>query len=175
MVAKKTQPTRQRPRKVRGTAVFHEDDSLEFIPYAEGASTQKNVRTTRGAKLYDTTGEKSPLKVAYLTCPQDCADPYAEYLQQLDTLCSHLPSTTPRRLPERQRMLSEDGLECWLNQRQALLTFTGTISLSEHPLDWQAEVLRLMQLVVRRLPADDRFVRTLKKCLTQLNKARKDV
>ena len=37
------------------------------------------------------------------------------------------------------------------------MTFTGRIDLSRHSRDWQAEVLRQVQLVVRRLPASDRF------------------
>ena len=37
------------------------------------------------------------------------------------------------------------------------MTFTGTIDLSRHPRDWQAEVLRQVQLVVRRLPASEHF------------------
>jgi hypothetical protein len=37
------------------------------------------------------------------------------------------------------------------------MTFTGTINLARHPRDWQAETLRLVQLVVRRLPASERF------------------
>jgi hypothetical protein len=37
------------------------------------------------------------------------------------------------------------------------MTFRGTINLSKHSRDWQAEVLRQVQLVVRRLPASERF------------------
>jgi hypothetical protein len=37
------------------------------------------------------------------------------------------------------------------------MPFTGTIDLSRHPRDRQAEVLRQVQLVVRRLPASERF------------------
>jgi hypothetical protein len=37
------------------------------------------------------------------------------------------------------------------------MTFTGIIDLSRHSRDWQAEVLRQVQLVVRRLPASERF------------------
>ena len=37
------------------------------------------------------------------------------------------------------------------------MTYTGTISLSQHPRDWQAEVLKQVQQVVRRLPASDKF------------------
>ena len=52
-------------------------------------------------------------------------------------------------------------MECWLNEQKNMVTFTGTIDLSKHPRDWQAEVLRQVQLVVRRLPASERFNKTI--------------
>ena len=41
------------------------------------------------------------------------------------------------------------------------MTFTGTINLLKHCRDWQAEMLRLLQLVVRRLPASEKFNRVI--------------
>lgn len=38
------------PRTVRGTATIHEDDRIEFKPYAEGEPAQRNVRSTKGGK-----------------------------------------------------------------------------------------------------------------------------
>jgi hypothetical protein len=67
----------------------------------------------------------------------------------------------PEEQPVSQRVVSEDGLECWLNEEDAVLTFTGTIDLTRHCRDWQAEVLRQVQLVVRRLPASERFNKTI--------------
>jgi hypothetical protein len=55
------------------------------------------------------------------------------------------------------RMVAEDGLQCWLDTEKGKMTFTGTVDLSRHCRDWQAEVLRLVQLVVRRLPANEKF------------------
>jgi hypothetical protein len=54
-------------------------------------------------------------------------------------------------------VVSESGLECWIDEKKSELTFTGKIDLSKHSRDWQAEVLRQVQLVVRRLPASERF------------------
>jgi hypothetical protein len=42
-----------------------------------------------------------------------------------------------------------------------MLTFTGTVDLSKNSRNWQAETLRLVQLVVRRLPASERFNRII--------------
>jgi hypothetical protein len=63
----------------------------------------------------------------------------------------------PVRLPQELRVVKEQGLECWLDEGKNEMTFTGTIDLSRHSRDWQAEVLRQVQLVVRRLPASERF------------------
>jgi hypothetical protein len=60
-------------------------------------------------------------------------------------------------LPDSLRVVKEQGLECWLDEGKNELSFTGTIDLSRHSRDWQAEVLRQVQLVVRRLPASEKF------------------
>ena len=149
----------KRPRTVRGTATIHEDDRIEFKPYAEGESTQKNVRTCKGGKLFTTTSAKAPQQVAHLTCPADTPDAFAEYTAQLMRLgLKPRKSKTP---PAEQRLVNEDGLECWLDTAKGELTFRGSIDLSAHCHDWQAEVLRQVQLVVRRLPASERFNKTI--------------
>ena len=59
--------------------------------------------------------------------------------------------------PESMRVVKEDSLQCWLNATKCVVTFMGSIDLSRHSRDWQAELLRQVQLVVRRLPASERF------------------
>ena len=82
-----------------------------------------------------------------------------------DDSVSNLPFTICTALrteqPENQRVVCEDGLECWLDEAKGQLTFTGSIDLTRHYRDWQAEVLRQVQLVVRRLPASERFNKTI--------------
>jgi len=67
--------------------------------------------------------------------------------------------------------VNEQGLECWLNEKQGKLTFTGAIDLTRHNRDWQAETLRLVQLVVRRMPTCDSF----NKVINELKKGGKNV
>lgn len=146
--------TQPKPRKVRGTGIYL-GDGFTFKPSEEGQSSQRNVKTCKGGKTFETTSEKKPLKVAHLTCLADAADPYAEYIAQLGRL--GIKPKKPIEMPAEQRVVKEDGLECWLNEKKQLLTFTGCIDLARHPRDWQAEVLRQVQLVVRRLPASEKF------------------
>lgn len=143
-----------KPRKVRGTGIY-QGNGFTFKPSEEGQSSQRNVKTCKGAKTFETTSEKKPLKVAHLTCPADAADPYAEYIAQLERL--GIKPKKPVVMPDKQRVVSEKGLECWLDESKGELTFTGTISLTENCRNWQAETLRLVQLVVRRLPGNERF------------------
>ena len=146
--------SKPKPRKVRGTGTYM-GDGFTFTPYEQGEPTQRNVKTTKGGKVYETCSEKKPMKVAYLTCAADAADPWSEYTSQLKKL--GVKPQKPVALPDSLRVVSESGLECWIDEKKSELTFTGKIDLSKHSRDWQAEVLRQVQLVVRRLPASERF------------------
>lgn len=150
--------SKPKPRRVRGTGTYVGDE-FTFTPYEQGEPAQRNVKTTKGGKVYETSSEKKPLKVAYLTCAADAADPWSEYTSQLKKL--GVKPQKPFVLPESMRVVSEDGLQCWLNETKGELTFTGTINIAKHSRDWQAEVLRQVQLVVRRLPASERFNRVI--------------
>ena len=116
--------SKPKPRKVRGTGTYVGDE-FTFTPYEQGEPAQRNVKTTKGGKVYDTSSEKKPLK--------------------------------PQQQPDNRRVVAEEGLQCWLDESTNKVTFTGTIDLGKHSRDWQAEVLRQVQLVVRRLPASERF------------------
>ena len=146
--------TKPKPRKVRGTGTYMGDE-FTFTPYEQGEPTQRNVKTTKGGKVYETCSEKKPMKVAYLTCAADAADPWSEYTSQLKKL--GVKPQKPQQQPDSLRVVKEQGLECWLDEEKNEMTFTGKIDLSKHSRDWQAEVLRQVQLVVRRLPASERF------------------
>lgn len=149
-----TTNTKPKPRKVRGTGTYIGDE-FTFTPYEQGEPTQRNVKTTKGGKVYETCSEKKPMKVAYLTCAADAADPWSEYTSQLKKL--GVKPQKPQQQPDTLRVVAEQGLECWLDEEKNEMTFTGKIDLSKHSRDWQAEVLRQVQLVVRRLPASERF------------------
>ena len=149
-----TTNTKPKPRKVRGTGTYVGDE-FTFTPYEQGEPTQRNVKTTKGGKVYETCSEKKPMKVAYLTCAADAADPWSEYTSQLKKL--GVKPQKPQQLPDSLRVVKEPGLECWLDEEKTEMTFTGKIDLLRHSRDWQAEVLKQVQLVVRRLPASERF------------------
>lgn len=152
--------TEQKPKKIktRGSGVYDlTDNSFEYSPFNEGESTQKDVKNCAGGgKRWTTTG-KDPSKMITLKSKESSADQYADFVSQFNQLTKDLKPKKPVTLPDSLRVVNENGLECWLDEEKNEMTFTGTIDLSKHPRDWQAEVLRQVQLVVRRLPASDKF------------------
>ncbi|MCR5819007.1 MAG: hypothetical protein K6F89_07920 [Prevotella sp.] len=144
--------------KARGSATFDpSDNSFEFTAFNEAPSTQTNVKSCKGGgKTWETTGS-DPSRMITLKTKVSSADQYADVLAQFNALTKDLKPKAPVTPPDLLRVVSEQGLECWLDEKKGELTFTGTISLSRHSRDWQAEVLKQVQLVVRRLPASERF------------------
>ena len=145
-----------KPRKVRGTGIYL-GDGFTFKPSEEGPSSQTNVKTCAGGGKRWTTIGADPSKMISLKSKESSADQYADFVSQFNALTKDLKPKKPVVLPDSLRVVKEQGLECWLDEEKNEMTFTGTIDLSRHSRDWQAEVLRQVQLVVRRLPASERF------------------
>ena len=150
--------TKLKKLKVRGTGTYDpETQKFGFEPFNEAPSTQTNVRTCKGGgKTWETTGT-DPSRMLTLKCKVKEADQYAELARQFHQLTRDLQPKRPIEPPAEQRVVNEQGLQCWLDEQRQEVTFTGCISLQRHPRDWQAEVLRQVQLVVRRLPASEKF------------------
>lgn len=146
-------------RRVRGTGIY-EGDEFTFKPCEQGEPAQRNVKAVKGAKTYETTSEKKPLKVAYLTCPAETPDPYAEYISQLNSL--GIKPQKEQQMPESQRLIDEGGMQVFLNQKQGTLTFQGCIDLSK-TLNWQSDVMRQLQIIVRTLPVHEKFKKVINK------------
>ena len=150
--------TKTKKIKVRGTATIDPaTNEFGFTPFNDAPSTQSAVKTCAGGgKRWVTTGS-DPSKMFTLKTKESSPDQYADVLKQFEALTKDLKPKKPVELPDSLRVVKENGLECWLDEEKGEMTFTGTIDLSRHSRDWQAEVLRQVQLVVRRLPASERF------------------
>ena len=148
--------------KARGVGCFDpETQEFGFTPFNEGQSTQRDVKSCAGGgKRWTTTGA-DPSKMISLKCKESSPDPYADLRAQFDALTKDLKPKQPKQQPESQRVVSEEGLECWLNEKKAELMVSSTLNLNTHYKNWQAELLRQVQLVVRRLPASDKFCKTI--------------
>ncbi len=154
-----TTNTQPKPRKLRGWATY-EGDEFTFKPTEEGSPSQLNVKTCKGAKTFETTSETKPLRVAHLTCPANAADPYAEYVSQLERL--GIKPRKEKKMLEKQRVVCEEGMQVFLESGQGRLTFQGCIDLHQN-LNWQSELMRLMQIIMRNLPVNKRFTTLISK------------
>ena len=154
-----TNQSKPKPRKLRGWATY-EGDEFAFRPCEEGEPTQLNVRTTTGGKVFNTTSSKKPLQVAHLSCPADAADPWQEYTAQLKRL--GIKPLKEQKLPEKQRLVDEGGMQVFLNATQGQLTYQGCIDLSKQR-NWQSELMRQLQLIVRTLPGCEKFKQVINK------------
>ena len=153
--------SKPKPRKLRGWATYKGEGEFAFRPCEEGEPTQLNVRTTTGGKVFNTTSAKKPLQVAHLSCPADAADPWQEYTSQLKKL--GIKPQKPQEQPATERIVAEGTLQCWLNEETQEVTVQTTLSLGTHFRNWQAELLRQVQLIVRRLPANENFNKVINK------------
>lgn len=154
-----TTNTQPKPRKLRGWATY-EGDEFTFKPTEEGSPSQLNVKTCKGAKTFETTSEKKPLRVAHLTCPADTADAFSEYVNQLLKL--GIMPQDEKQLPEKQRLVNEGDVQVYLNSKEGVLTFQGNINLNKS-LNWQSEVMRQLQIIVRTLPINKTFTSVISK------------
>ena len=148
----------QKKVKVRGTGTYDpETNEFGFTPFNDGPSSQANVRSCKGGgKSWETVGSDPSLMLS-LKCKKSSPDAYAELSKQFNQLTKDMKPEKPIELPTEQRVVNENGLQCWLNEENGTMTFSGTIDLSRNSNNWQAETLRLVQLVVRRLPACESF------------------
>ena len=148
-----------KPRRVRGTATYLGDE-FSFRPTEQGEPAQLNVRSCKGGKTFETTSETKPLKVAHLTCPANAADPYSEYISQLERL--GIRPQKEQKMPEKQRLVSENGMDIYLDNKEGILSYQGTINLCKS-LNWQSEVMRQLQTIMRSLPAEKKFTQLISK------------
>ena len=156
--------------RVRGTATLNpETNEFGFTPFNDGPSSQTNVKNFKGGKSWETTGSDPSLMLS-LKCKKSAPDAYAELSKQFNQLTKGMKPKKPVELPNDKRIVNEQGLQCWLDEEKQEITFTGSIDLARHPRDWQAEVLRMVQLVVRRLPANENFNKIINNIKKGVNK-----
>ena len=158
-MAQNNSNTQPKPRKVRGTGTYVGDE-FTFTPYEQGEPAQLNVKTCKGGKLFTTTSEKAPKQVAHLSCELGATDPWKEYTSQLERL--GIKPMEPQQQSEKQRVVNEGGMQVFLDTKQQQLTYQGQIDLSQNR-NWQSEVMRQLQVIVRTLPVCEKFKRVINK------------
>ena len=108
---------RPQPRKIRGTAIFHDDNSLEFVPQGEGEPVQRSVKKRGESRFYETEGEKQSSYIAHLKVPKDSQDPASEMFEQLKYFTTGIAKKEPKP-PSSKALMEKPGLKVWHRKKE---------------------------------------------------------
>lgn len=135
------------PRKVRGTATFHDDMSVEFVPQGTGEPVQRNVRKCGEARLYETEGALNSSYVAHLKVSRRSEDPAAELEEQLEKLTKDLrkqPAPVPKRM---KCLLDMPDVKVWHARKEKkvkveMWVFTEALDMTATLLNLTSQVTK---------------------------------
>lgn len=150
------------PRRVRGTATFHDDMSVEFVPQGKGEPVQRNVKKVGEARFYETDGEKSSSYVAHLKVSRDSSDPVGDMEEQLEKLTANLRKYPLAPTSRRHRcLLDREGLKVWhmKSERQVRVE----MNLSTESADMSSVLLNLTSEVNKCLVINKTSLRPQRK------------
>ena len=128
--------TKKKIMKSRGTATVWDDNTICFVPQAEGMPQHQVVRETKTSKLYRTTSVNKPKIVAHLTALSDSPSAISDLYRQLDELTAELEDTPQGKKKyyrggNCRRLMRECGAE--VTVREDSLEVSLQISLREYP------------------------------------------
>lgn len=136
------------PRRVRGTLTIKSDDDMEFRAERKtGLSSQQVVKKLGDSKVYDTTGERKPKRIAHLVIDKESQDPVQDFFDQLEELTKEMnffrhesPMTRPRYL------MNEPNLCITAARKEHRVQCTLTIDVNKTP-NYNCELMTLMQRI----------------------------
>ena len=119
-----------KPRKVRGTATYHDDTGdMEFRAVQPGEPVQKNVRKSGESSFYETEGKGRSSYVCHLKVDRDSADPAAEMDEQLQRLTASI-RTRECAKPRGKRLMEKPGVTVYHNRQKSEVSVLMTIDLA---------------------------------------------
>ena len=121
----------QKPKTLKGSMKYFDDDRLEFTPYGQGDPLYEQIRKAQNGTLMRTTGEKKQSLVARLKVAADSSDPAADLRDQLEKLLKGLPQSQREPRPKGRFLKRMDGLTVRLDERDAQLRVVMSISVRE--------------------------------------------
>ena len=120
-------------KKVRGTARFFDDDSLEFIPQQTGSPVQKDVKKVRKSSFYKTNGEKESSMVMHLNVDANSTDPVAELTEDFDKLLKNVSPKAEKKLSGK-KLMDEDGTTVYVSRKDHKMQICIVVDLEKEPL-----------------------------------------
>ena len=154
-----TTTSKEKSRKVRGTAEIFADNRITFRPQAEGEPTQLEKKKIGRSSFYKTTSEKEPQYVAHLSVPADSPDPVAQMQEDLALLTKGMETKTDVQ-PKGKLLVDNDGLRIYTNNSRKTITVVQEIDLSAHP-NYEKFMLNQMQQIFRCFTINETSFRKL--------------
>ncbi len=124
---------KQKPKKIRGTMEYYDDDRLLFTPQGTGQPQYESLKKSGGGALMRTTGEKTRSLVAHLKVPADAVDPAADLRDQLEKCLKALPGHHAEPVLKGRKLMATDSCSVTVNQAKGQLEIRMTIGLRENP------------------------------------------
>ena len=120
-------------KKIRGTARFYDDDSLDFVPQKEGNPVQKDVKKVRKSTFYTTNGEKASSYVMHLNVDASDIDPVATLTEDFDKLVKNIDNKATKPL-KGKRIMDNGATMVYVNKKQHALQISINIDLAKEPM-----------------------------------------
>ena len=120
-------------KKIRGTARFYDDDSLDFTPQKVGNPVQKDVKKVRKSTFYTTNGEKASSYVMHLNVDASDIDPVATLTEDFDKLVKNIDNKATKPLAGK-KILDNGATVVYVNKKQHALQISINIDLAKEPM-----------------------------------------
>lgn len=153
---------RQSAKRIRGTAIFADDDSMEFIPQSQGSPKQRKIKRYRKSKFYETEGEKESSIVCHLVADRNDPEAYNTICEDFEHIFSD--TQVPVRTLIRGRRLMDDNNIIVICNRNGLMQININLDLQ-----WidniQNEMVKTLYKITQCLASNKTYLAKLKSAL----------
>lgn len=126
-------------KKFRSTNTLYEDYSMDIAPMVvTGESSQTEVVSAGGGKMYLTRGEKHQSRCMHLCIDAKEKDPVRKFYKQMDDVLEQarrdgqeLPQYQPKNVPRGSLLEKNDDFVCCVNETQGQVEISMVIDLSK--------------------------------------------
>lgn len=126
-------------KKFSSTTTLYEDFSMDIAPMADtGESSQTEVVSAGGGKMFLTRGEKHQSRCMHLSIDAKEKDPVRKFYKQMDDVLEQarrdgqeLPQYQPKNAPRGSLLEKNDDFVCCVNETQGQVEISMVIDLSK--------------------------------------------
>lgn len=126
----KTQENAVKPRRVRGTATFHDDTGcMEFRATQPSEPIQRNAKKKGASTFYETDGSGQSSYICHLKVDKSVSDPAAEMMEQLEYLTKDIQVKEYSK-PRGKALLNTPEVSVYHNRKENKIKVQMTIDLN---------------------------------------------